>query len=149
MKVFHCIRCRLKEPMGLGLNWVCSKLNLKELCQLSRKKPKVNSQVSKAVIWLFQKNWEPKLYIYSNRLPNNWYISRYIKGCSNFIFNFNFFSNSQIWLNPLMDDHHFSYITKLKKKKKTVIKKYHIFSRIYYIHVMKFEPYIVIRNSKT
>ncbi len=24
---------------------------------------------------------------------------------------------SQIWLNHLMDDHHFSYITKLKKKK--------------------------------
>jgi hypothetical protein len=25
---------------------------------------------------------------------------------------------SQIWLNHLMDDHHFSYITKLKQKKK-------------------------------
>jgi hypothetical protein len=35
-------------------------------------------------------------------------------------FSLSYFSHHQIWLNPLVDDHHFGYITNNNKKKKTL-----------------------------
>jgi hypothetical protein len=77
-----------------------------QICQISRKKKKKKKRVSKS----------PNFY---DKVPVGSQEYRKILG----FFKKNFFLLSylvcsQIWLNHLMDDHHFSYMTKLGGKKK-------------------------------